>query len=169
MDLRSPLALVILAAVVASVALASVLPDRHPEERERACVARDRAVPGADFARALADTGFSSIGSGSGVVEISFTALRQSAPATITASDSSTAITLRDGHDTSSDAQAILYSASGSGVVDAPLVFAGGASHPPTTRRARFLSSRRLISARRLRSGPMTRRMSMSAEEWFSF
>jgi peptide/nickel transport system permease protein len=132
-DLRSPLAGVTLTAVAISLAFAATLPDRYPEALARGADARGRAVLGSDFAKALAETGFSPVGSG--VVETSFTALRQSGPATIIASDSSTAIALRDGPDASSDAQAILYSASGGGIVDAPLVFAGWgispADYPP--------------------------------------
>ena len=132
-DVRSPLAATLVGAVVLSIAVAALLPDRYPGARERATAARDSAVPEAELPKALAGAGFSAVGSG--VVETSFSALRQSGPATITASDSSTAIALRDGQEASSDAQAVLYSASGGGIVDASLVFAGWgispADYPP--------------------------------------
>src|SRR5438046_5067333 len=132
-DVRSPFAATLVGAVVLSIAVAALLPDRYPGARERATAARDRAVPDAELSKALAGAGFSAVGSG--VVETSFSALRQSGPATITASDSSTAIALRDGQEASSDAQAVLYSASGGGIVDASLVFAGWgispADYPP--------------------------------------
>src|SRR5947207_995077 len=95
-DLRSPLAATLVGAVVLSIAVAALLPDRYPGARERATAARDSAVPEAELPKALSGAGFSAVGSG--VVESAFSALRQSGPATITASDSSTAIALRDGH-----------------------------------------------------------------------
>jgi hypothetical protein len=84
-------------------------------------------VQGADLASALTEGGFGAIGAG--VVETSSSALRQSGRATIKATGSDT-ITLTDGPDTASDAQAVLYSASGGGIVDAPLVFAGWGISP---------------------------------------
>ncbi|HYU82102.1 MAG TPA: ABC transporter permease subunit [Candidatus Polarisedimenticolia bacterium] len=127
-DLRSPLAGMTLIGLAITLVVAANLPDRYPEALARAAEARGRAAARSDFANALAETGFSPVGSGA--VETSFSALRQSRPATITASGSSGTIALRDGPDASADAQAILYSASGGGVVDGPLVFAGWGISP---------------------------------------
>jgi peptide/nickel transport system permease protein len=126
-DLRSPAAGLIAAVVVACVALAAVLPQRYPQAHERASAVRGGVIRGADLASALTEGGFSAIGSG--VVQTSSTALRQSGPATIVARGSDT-ITLTDGPDATSDAQAVLYSQSGGGVVDAPLVFVGWGISP---------------------------------------
>src|SRR5205823_769203 len=87
-DIRSPLAVLIVAAVLGSVALAGVLPERYPEARARAFAARDRVLAGTDFANALAESGFSAIGPG--IIETSSTALRQSGPAVIVARDGGT-------------------------------------------------------------------------------
>ena len=95
-DIRSPLAVLIVAAVLGSVALAGVLPERYPEARARAFAARDRVLAGTDFANALAESGFSAIGPG--IIETSSTALRQSGPAVIVARDGGT-IALTDGPD----------------------------------------------------------------------
>jgi peptide/nickel transport system permease protein len=126
-DLRSPVAGLIVAAIVGSVALDAVLPQRYPEASARASAVRDGVVQGADLASALREGGFSAIGAG--VVETSSSALRQSGRATIMATGSDT-ITLTDGPDATSDAQAVLYSGSGGGVIDGPLVFAGWGISP---------------------------------------
>jgi peptide/nickel transport system permease protein len=126
-DLRSPVAGALAAALLLAVVVFAVLPERYAEARERADAARGRTVPAANFANALADGGFTPIGSG--IVETSSTALRQSAPGTVVVSGAST-ITLSVGEDATSDTQAVLYSASGGGMVDAPLVFAGWGISP---------------------------------------
>jgi peptide/nickel transport system permease protein len=111
-------------AVAGLFAVSAVLPERYAAARAWSADARAGIDAHAEVESALRDEGFVPIGPDYAVPN-TLAALRQNGPAVVSLSGPSGRIDLRSDDDASSDLQPFLFSGSGGGVVDAPVVFAG--------------------------------------------
>jgi peptide/nickel transport system permease protein len=132
-DLRSRGAAAV-ALVCAVAVLASILvPERYAAAREWAGAARARVTIGAPVESVFADAGLRPIGP-SFVVERQISTLAQTRPASVTVRGAGE---LSEEADGPTDFLPVLYFASGGGVFDAPIVFAGWglspSDHPAVT------------------------------------
>ncbi len=125
-DLRSRGAAAIALLCVAGVVATLLIPERYAEARDWADAARGRVTIGAPVESVFAEGGLRPIGS-SYVVERQISMLAQTGPASISVPRAGV---LSEEADAPTDFLPVLYFASGGGVFDAPLVFAGWGISP---------------------------------------
>lgn len=125
-DLRSRGAAALVLLCVAGVLAMVLVPERYATAREWADAARERVTIGAPIERVFADGGLHPIGP-SYVVERQISMLAQTGPASISVPRAGV---LSEEADAPTDFLPVLYFASGGGVFDAPLVFAGWGLSP---------------------------------------
>jgi ABC-type dipeptide/oligopeptide/nickel transport system permease subunit len=117
-------AIAVLCAV--GVVATMLVPERYAAAREWADAARERVTIGAPVEQVFSDAGLLPIGS-SFVVERQVTKLAQTGPASVTVPGAGV---LSEEGDAPTDFLPVLYFASGGGVFDAPMVFAGWGISP---------------------------------------
>ncbi len=117
-------AIAVLCAV--GVVATMLVPERYAAARDWADAARERVTIGAPVERVFSDAGLRPIGT-SFVVERQVTTLAQTGPASVTVARAGV---LSEEGDAPTDFLPVLYFASGGGVFDAPIVFAGWGISP---------------------------------------
>lgn len=125
-DLRSRGATALALVCVAGVVGMLLVPERYAGAREWADASRERVTIGAPIESVFADGGLRPIGS-SYAVERQISMLAQTGPASISVPRAGV---LSEEADAPTDFLPVLYFASGGGVFDAPLVFAGWGISP---------------------------------------
>jgi peptide/nickel transport system permease protein len=124
-DVRSPGAAALAVLCVVSVAAMLLVPERYAAAREWADAARDRVTVDAPMEQVFADGDLRPIGA-TYVVERQITRLAQTGPARLRVPGGA----LSQPADGPTDVLPVLYFASGGGVFDAPIVFAGWGVSP---------------------------------------
>jgi peptide/nickel transport system permease protein len=134
-DLRGAGAGLFAVSVVVLVALSAVVPERYAAARDWATAARAQLRPSPDVAEGFASAGLRPIGSSFEVKRESVSIVRR-APARVTVAGRTLdeESSREDNHPLDSrNVQALIYSGTGGGVVEGPLVYVGrGISHEDT-------------------------------------